>query len=191
MAEQQFEGGVRRAAEMVDDLTGDTESFLAQMAEQLEATVTRNEQLRDGLVAQVERLEGLLAYQRGQLSLLQSAAEGVPHDQTAPARHAPQAEAVEDVADVERVPEAEADEVGLDAAGVDLDVDVGDTTVSYGERVLRVLAEQQEATLDELVQRLVEAGDSDATRRKVSTSVTNLRRAGRVERVGDVVRLAG
>lgn len=59
-----FEGGVQRAAEMVDELTGDTEALFTQMAEQLEGTISRNERLRDGLQAQLARLDELLAYQR-------------------------------------------------------------------------------------------------------------------------------
>lgn len=168
MAEQ-FEGGVRRAAEMVDQLTGDTRSLLGQMASQLDATIARNEQLRDGLVAQVERLEELLAYQRGQLSGLRAAADGVPHHEAATTAGAP----------------------ATDETAVDLSIDPGDTSAGYGERVLRLLAEEQQATIDRLVERLVEAGDSDATRRKVSTAVTNLRRTGRVEREDDLVRFLG
>lgn len=162
-----FDGGVQRAAEMVDELTGDTEALFTQLAEQLEGTIGRNEQLRDGLQAQLARLDELLTYQRQQLGAVRSAAEQIPRPGVSP--EAPAA-AVE---------------------GIDLDVDPGDTGAALGDRVLVLLARRPQSTIDELVADLQAAGDGDATRRGVATAITNLRRAGKVERDEDQVTLVG
>lgn len=165
-----YDAGVHRAAAMVDELTGATQSMLGKMAAQLSETIERNQQVYDGLVAQAERLDALLEYQRRQLAALEHAATEVPSgdggNTTVPLVDPP--------------------------ADVDLDIDLGDASISYGDRVLRLLAEDGgQTTIDELVDRLVAAGDDGASRRKIATSVTNLARSGRVVREDDVVRLTG
>lgn len=162
-----FEGGVQRAAEMVDELTGDTEALFTQMAEQLEGTISRNERLRDGLQAQLARLDELLAYQRQQLGAVRSAAEQIPRPGVS----------------------SEAPQAAID--GIDLDVDPGDTGAPLGDRVLVLLARKPQTTIDGLVADLQAAGDEDATRRGVATAITNLGRAGKVERDDDQVTLVG
>lgn len=160
-------GGVRRAAEMVDELTGDTEALFTQVAEQLEGTIGRNERLRDGLQEQLARLDELLAYQRQQLSAVRSAAEHIPRP--AVSSEAPAA-AVEDI---------------------DLGVDPGDTEAGLGDRILVLLARKPRTTIDELVADLRAAGDEAASRRGVATAITNLGRAGKVERDDEQVTLVG
>lgn len=159
-----YDAGVHRAAAMISEMAGATQSMLGRMATQLAETIERNQQAYEGLAAQTERLNNLLDYQRAQLAALEHAAADVPHgDGSQPAATPP--------------------------ADVDMEIDVGDTSISYGDRVLRLLAEQRRATVDDLVDQLVAAGDEQASRRKVSTSVTNLSRAGRVVREDDLVRL--
>lgn len=75
--------------------------------------------------------------------------------------------------------------------GIDLDVDPGDTGAALGDRVLVLLARKPQTTIDGLVADLQAAGDEDATRRGVATAITNLGRAGKVERDDDQVTLVG
>lgn len=157
-----FEGGVTRAREMVDELTGDTRTFVEQIAEQLRATVGRNEQLRDGLQEQLERLDALLDYQRGQLAATEAAAAQIPSG-----------------------------EVG-DTGVVASDIDLADPDLSLSDRVLAavMVSPRRSATLDQLAERLSAAGVADLSRRQLSTAVTNLVRRGDVERDDETVTIS-
>lgn len=157
-----FEGGVARAREMVDELTGDTQAFVEQIVTQLRGTVARNEKLRDGLEEQIQRLDALLDYQRGQLAATEAAAA--------------------------QIPSGEVGNTGVVAS----DVDLSDPDLSLSDRVLAavMVSPGRSATVDELAARMSAAGAGDLSRRQISTAVTNLVRRGDVARDDETVTVA-
>ena len=136
--------GVERATKTVNDLRGDSQSFLDEVSEQMRERIAHQTSVREGLAAQVARLDVLIAHQQAQLDQL-----------TASRAAFPSADAMR-LEDVETLP------------------DLADPEVSLSDRVHTALVLYGSMDRDGLVELLIENGDAEADNRRVAAAITNL-----------------
>lgn len=136
--------GVERAMTTVNELRGDSASFLDEVSEQMRQRIAAQQEVREGLAAQVARLDVLIAHQQAQLEQLVASRAAFP---------APDAMAIADIADLP---------------------DIGDRDLPLTDRVHTALALYGAMDRDGLVELLQENGDTDADNRRVAAAITNL-----------------
>lgn len=152
--------GVERATTTVDDLRGDSQAFLDDVADQMRDRIAEQTDVREGLAAQVARLDVLIAHQTAQLDQLLAASASFPSPDEMPVV------VVDDVAP---------------ATGPNL----GDAEVPLSDRVHTALEAYGPMDRDGLVELFHEAGDDAADDDGVGGAITTLVEADRATKDED------
>lgn len=147
--------GVERAQTVVDDLRGDSEAFLDDVSEQMRERIAQQQEIREGLAAQVARLDVLIAHQQTQLEQLLAVRASFP---------APDAMTIDLVDDLP---------------------DLADRNIPLTDRVHTALEAYGPLDRDGLVELFTDAGDRDADGHRVGAAISNLLEAARATKDDD------